>query len=84
VSNLDELSVRILERLYNHGKIGGSHAHTESVIRGLPSHLKGNAIRAVKKLIKDGYIIQHPTSYGMQIALNPQRIKEIRELIGQP
>ncbi|MGB9659710.1 MAG: hypothetical protein ACPLY9_04220 [Nitrososphaerales archaeon] len=45
--------------------------------------MKGNAKKAVKQLIKDGWIVQHPTSYGMQISLNLQRVREVRQLIGE-
>ena len=79
---MNELELTILERLYRRGKIGASHTSIESVVRGLPKHMKGDAKKAVKQLTKDGWIVQHPTSYGMQIALNLQRIREVRQLIG--
>lgn len=40
-------------------------------------------MKAVKKLIKEGWIIQHPISYGLQIAVNHLRIRELRMLIGE-
>ncbi|MCS4537357.1 MAG: hypothetical protein HYY67_00670 [Thaumarchaeota archaeon] len=80
---MEELELTILRRLYGHGIIGARHAHIESVVRGMPKHLKGEAMKAVKELIKDGFIIPKPTGYGTQIALNPNRITEIRKLIGE-
>ena len=45
--------------------------------------MRGDAMKAVKKLIKEGWIIQHPTGYGLQIAVNHLRIREVRTLIGE-
>jgi len=61
--------------------IGGRHTAIENVPKGFPKHLRGNVEKAVKQLIKDGYIILKPTSYGLQVSLNPRRIKEIREMV---
>ncbi|MEM2873048.1 MAG: hypothetical protein QXD82_02630 [Nitrososphaerales archaeon] len=80
---MNELKLTILERLYRRGKIGASHTSIESVVRGLPKHMRGNAKKVVRQLIKDGWIVQHPTSYGMQIALNLPRVQEVRQLIGE-
>lgn len=80
---MDDLRLTILEKFYRAGIIGGRHTHIESAARGLPKHLKGEAMKAVKELIKEGFVLSHPTSYGTQIALNPNRIAEIRKLIGE-
>ena len=79
---LDDLKLTILERLYRAGMIGGRHTAIESSVRGLPKHLKGDAMKAVRDLIKEGLIVPKPTSYGVQISLNPNKIKQIRALIG--
>ncbi|MBI2936662.1 MAG: hypothetical protein HYY22_00495 [Thaumarchaeota archaeon] len=78
---MDDLELAIIRRLFRRGNIGASHTSIEGVSRGLPKHMKGDSMKTVKRLIKDGWIVQHPTNYGTQIALNSQRIQEIRNLI---
>lgn len=80
---LNDLKLTILERLYRAGYIGGRHTGIENAAKSLPKHEAGGAKQAVKELIKEGYIVPKPTSYGMHIALNPKRIAEIRKLIGE-
>ena len=41
----------------------------------------GVAKDAVKELIKGGFVLQKPTSYGLQVSLNPERIDEITRII---
>ena len=41
----------------------------------------GVAKDAVKELIKEGFVLQKPTSYGLQVSLNPARIDEITKII---
>ena len=36
---------------------------------------------AVKELIKEEFILQKPTSYGLQVSLNPEKIEEIIKII---
>ena len=43
----------------------------------MPKHMAGVAKDAIKELIKEGFILQKPTSYGLQVSLNPERIDEI-------
>ena len=37
--------------------------------------------KALKKLIREGYIIPKPTSYGLEVSLNPRMIEEIRKIL---
>lgn len=71
----------ILRKLFRHRIIGGKHTAIEHLAKGLPKHVVGAAKDAVKELIKDGLILQKPTSYGLQVSLNPERIDEISKLI---
>jgi hypothetical protein len=49
----------------------------EDLKHGFPSYLKGDVDKKLKKLIKENFILQHPTSYGAQYALNPQRLQDV-------
>jgi hypothetical protein len=71
----------ILEKMYRNRIIGARHISLEDLRTGCPSHERGNIEKALKKLVKENLIMQHPTSYGMQYALNPQRIDEIMQIL---
>lgn len=67
----------IIFNLYKKHTIGAKHTHPEKVLRGTR-----NGKKALKELIKSGYIISHPTSYGEQISLNHKMIAEIENILG--
>lgn len=71
----------ILRKLYRHRIIGGKHTAVEHLTKGLPKHMVGFAKEAVKELIKEGFILQKSTSYGVQVSLNPEKIDEIEKII---
>lgn len=78
---LDALAVRVLSKMYHYGYVGGRHTSTESLKRSFASHEKGIVDKAIKKLVKAGLITFHPTSYGHQYSLNPNRLKEIEAIV---
>ena len=71
----------ILEKMFRHGYIGGKHTSEDNVPKGLPKHLQGDARKALKSLIRQGYVIPKTTSYGLQVSLNSRRIAEIRQIL---
>ena len=71
----------ILRKLFRFRAIGGKHTAIEHLTKGLPKHAAGEAKDAVKELIKEGFILQKPTSYGLQVSLNPKKIEEITKII---
>jgi len=77
----NDLEKTLLERMLTDNRIGGRHLGEQDVCRGLPSHVKGGVSKALKKLIKNGLVNHHPTSYGMQYSLNPIRIDEIQRIL---
>lgn len=77
-----DLKKIILRKLHRLRIIGGKHTAVEHLTSGLPKHIAGEAKKAVGDLIKEGLILKKPTSYGLQVSLNPERIKEIEEIIG--
>ena len=80
---LDDVSKAILRKLLYDNRIGAKHISLENLKTGFPSHLKGDIDKKLKKLVKQNLILQHPTSYGLQYALNPQRLQEIINIIGE-
>ena len=72
----------ILRKLVIHNLWGAKHTNYEFVQKGLPKDLRGYAKDVADDLIKNGILLSHPASYGMQISLNPERAREIKALLG--
>lgn len=72
----------ILRKLVLHNIWGAKHTNYEFVQKGLPKEFRGFAKDVADDLIKEGILLSHPTSYGMQISLNPERSKEIKVALG--
>jgi hypothetical protein len=75
---MNEIQIAILEKLMHKKYIGGRHTSEDTVIKGFPKHKRGNVKKALKELIKEGYVIPKPTSYGLEVSINPRMIAEIR------
>ena len=71
----------ILRKLFRLRIIGGKHTAVENLTKGLPKHAIREAKNAVKGLIKEGFILQKPASYGLQVSLNPEKIDEIAKIM---
>lgn len=71
----------ILYHLRKKRIIGGAHAPFDTLKMGFPSHLGKNIKKIAEQLVKDGLLITKPTSYGLQVSLNKERIWEIEKYI---
>lgn len=76
-----DLTKIMVRKLYRHRIIGGKHTAIENVTKGIPKHLVGQAKEILQNLIRMELIIIKPTSYGIQVSLNAEKIHEIEELI---
>ena len=79
--NEDKIRATILYHLRRNRVIGAKHTHYDTLKRGFPSHLGKEVERVAKSLIKEECIKTKPTSYGLQVSLNIEKIKEIEEYI---
>lgn len=77
----EKIKATLLYHLRRKKVIGGVHTHFDTLKRGFPSHLGKDVDKAAKELIKRGLIITKPTSYGLQVSLNKEKLKEIEEFI---
>ncbi len=77
----DLVSKAILRKMFYDTRIGGRHLSLEDLQRGFPKHERGSVKNQLKKLVKDNLILKHPTSYGLQYALNPEELDAIEEII---
>jgi len=78
---IDKVEIAILQKLYDHDFIGEKHTSEDNVPKGFPKHLRGDVKKALKKLIREGYVIPKITSYGLEVSLDPRRLTEIRALL---
>ena len=77
----DKIKATILYHLRRKKVIGGVHTHFDTLKRGFPSHLGKDVKKIAEELIKDGFLIVKPTSYGLQVSLNKVRLVEIEAFI---
>jgi len=77
----EQIKATILYNLRRKRMIGNKHTHFDTIKRGFPSHLGKDIKKIAEQLIRQGWIIGKPTSYGLQISLNKNKIQEIEEFI---
>jgi hypothetical protein len=72
-----EIKARIIRKLVHWRKWGG--AHTENILKGLPSHLRGDKStkKALKELIQDQWLLPAMKTGETHYSLNPRKVKEI-------
>jgi len=79
-----DVTKKILEKLLRKEYIGARHTAYEHAYRGFPKHLAGKARKITDDLIRTNFIIRKQTGYGLQISLNPLKMKEIEKIIRDP
>ena len=70
---LTDTEKAILEKMLRHGYIGGKHTSEDNIPKGLPKHMHGEIKKALKNLVRAGYVIPKTTSYGMEVSLDPDQ-----------
>ena len=75
----EDIKKRIIIRLVKWKKWGG--AHTENLIGGLPSHLRGSKFtkKVIKELVKKKWLIASMKTGEIHYSLNPKKNKKIIE-----
>ena len=79
----NKIKATMLYHLRRRKVIGGVHAPYDTLRRGFPSHLGKNIDKIAKELIKEKFIATKPTSYGLQVSLNKEKLKEIEDFISK-
>lgn len=75
------VKARLLYHLRKKRVLGGVHTHYDTLKRGFPKHLGKEVEDAAKQLIKERFLITKPTSYGLQVSLNKEKLVEIEDFI---
>jgi len=71
----------LLRKLLRMGKIGASHTAYDDLHKGFPKHMSGEVKEEADLLIKEGILLKKPTGYGLHVSLNPDRLKEIKQIV---
>ena len=82
VLSMYQIKAIVMDKLRKRGCWGARYAPTDSIINWLSKKIKKNGKRirkAVKQLIKEGYLIPHKG--GRTISLNPSKSREIINFI---
>ena len=82
----DEVRATILFKLHRRGNNGASHTAFDNLQKGFKEYDLGkHGARRIDKLgrdlIRQGWITPKPTSYGLQVSLNPRESQAILEFM---
>jgi len=77
----DLIKARLLYHLRRKKVLGGVHTHFDTLKRGFPKHLGNEVERIAKELIKQNLLITNPTSYGLQVSINKNKLLEVEDFI---
>jgi len=76
-----DIDKAILDKLLSHGYVGKKHTPEDNVPKGFPKHMYSDVRKALKRLIRDGLVLQYPTSHGMDVTLNKKLVSEIKKIL---
>jgi len=75
----EDITKSLLRKLVYMGKWGKSHTSFDNLPKGFPSHLKGEVKDIAEHLIKKNILLAKPTSYGLEVSLNPKKKCDIEQ-----
>ena len=72
----------IVRKLYRHRMWLHKHTSIHNLHKGLPNNLRTSkeVKKTIDELLKEQIFLSKPTHYGLEVSLNPKKIKEIEEL----
>ena len=74
----------IIRKLYRKRMWLHKHTNINNLPKGLSNELRASreVRKAIDELLKEQFLLSKPTHYGLEVILNPRKIKDIEELIG--
>ncbi|HLC57662.1 MAG TPA: hypothetical protein VJH95_03760 [Candidatus Nanoarchaeia archaeon] len=74
----------IIRKLYRKRMWLHKHTNINNLPKGLSNELRASreVRKAIDELLKEQFLLSKPTHYGLEVSLNPRKIKDIEELIG--
>lgn len=76
-----EITQTLLHKLMNLRIIGNKHTSFDNLPKGFPKHLGKIVKQTAINLLKRQLLLSKQTSYGLEVSLNPRKLKEIEEII---
>lgn len=77
----EQIRAKILHKMDRKRKWGASHTALTNLHKWCPHHFSKEYSKVADDLIREGFLIQKPTHYGMEVSLNPQKKDEISWLV---
>ena len=77
----DQIASALVRKLAYMGKWGASHTSFDNLPKGFPGHVRGDVKKVAEKLIKQSILLAKPTSYGLEVSLNPDRKADIEAMM---
>jgi len=73
----------IVRKLYRKRTWLHKHTNINNLPKGLSNKLRVSkeVKKTIKELLKEQILLSKPTHYGLEVSLNPKKLKEIEELI---
>jgi hypothetical protein len=78
---ITKIEKAILQKMLFEHFIGGKHTSADNIPKGFPKNERGEVKKALKNLIREGYVVPKITSYGLEVSLNPRLLSEIHRII---
>lgn len=74
----------IVRKLYRKKMWLHKHTSINNLPKGLSNELRVSkeVRKVIEELLKEQILLSKPTHYGLEVSLNPKKIREIEELIG--
>ncbi len=72
----------IVRKLYRKRMWLHKHTNINNLPKGLSNELRSTkeVKKAIEELLKEQILLSKPTHYGLEVSLNPKKIKEVEEL----
>ncbi len=78
---MNEIGIIILRKLFRHRYVGGKHTDIENLKKGIPRDKAGEAKEIIEEFIRQKILIEKPTSYGLHVSINPEKIPEVLRIL---
>lgn len=75
------IKAKLLFKLARMRKWKNSHTAFDNLKKGFKPVDHKTVNKVAEELIKEGFLLMKPTSYGLHVSLNVKRAKEIKEII---
>lgn len=76
-----DITKALLRKLVYMNKWGKNHTSFDNLPKGFPSHLRGQVKDVAECLIKENILLTKPTSYGLEVSLNPKKKCYIEQML---